>query len=1532
MDYRKEITQLTSDGRNFVTWREDVIQRLESINKYGYRLNKFIVEPVPEAPVLAEGASPASTHQLRSRQGNASGSNTLDLSESLLSDVDRYDSAEAYVRDFVISSVAEQLRGGLRGMKPIAIMKQLQDRFIPLNTSSIAMCEGNLQSLQVEIKGNTYDTVLAYVERVDELQKERVLIDGNTFANNFILHTVLSTLGEIEDQRVDTYTMVWKGTNVRGADFTYEDYRAYLLAVLMTDKNEQETRQRRVASATANVSVKQSSKRQRSKTNEGKLEEGKLTVPEGSQQPARKKSRGNLKEGVKGDLGRPKCNYCKKMGHLEEHCFQKYPELRTTTTAKDSIKKEVNLCLTEDLHREQSHVYEASVSPSENRRARKGGWYVDSGASDWICNDRATFCSYQAFRVPRSIILGDNSSVQAEGYGSILLSTPEALIRVDNVLLGTKMGINLISVKRLTQKGSRVTFYGEGGTITLNDTVIATIVPDDKLGLYRLDGIAQDIDFAPGDVTSYFITVNLASVAAIQSEASSRSADLSLPPSNLIKWHRRLGHLHLDGVRKLLRSLDIPAGLSTSDQKKIVCEPCIYGKQTSQPNRASATNRATEPLELIHIDTNGPWSTPSLNKRHTEISNATPHMAKHVLELICDATGYTWTFFYSCKATFRMRFIQFVTMTRDTVKEGRRVRRVRIDNAREFNSGDIQDFCDQEGIEIEPSAPYAHEQNGKAERGNRTLRDMASSILIESGLLEGFWAEAFRAATYTRNRCPSNRSPAPGSDDSQTSRTSYELFYNRAPEYEHLRPFGCAVYVTTPREKRVKTLSQHRAWKGIFIGYTKTTKQYRVWDVSRKVISIARDVKVVEEVMPARDSYDKYFPGWKRSYNEKVILNEIPGHVEGRARAQQLEESIASSAKQQHGPRQFLDSVVITTKRPSSIQPETQLENQPESQPENEPENGPESQPESEPEHVTSSEHQPGGKRGLRRSRRQAHYANAARIYDASTDEPAGIPIVPLTLDEAMSLPDSDRWKEAVGKELASLMANNTFKELDSIPKGKKVMGARWVFKHKTDPDDDTLAYKARLVIKGYEQRFGIHYTETYAPVVNLRTVRVFLALVAFLDLELHQMDINTAFLNATLPEHERILMQLPQGYTPTSNTARALLLMKSLYGLKQAPLLWNKDMHDFLTSDEFPFKLTRSYADECLYIGKDLMLLVYVDDFLIATRGLDVMVRAKAAIMTKYKSKDLGEPRKFLGLRITRDRTRRTLRIDQEEYSKSIIKRFGFENTKPRDTPMMPGIQLTTEPQEESLSAEDGLLYRSMLGSLSYATQGTRGDLAHTTMKLGQFASNPSTQHWQAMDWAYRYLLKTSDYGIVYDGSTFDPHGYTDADYAQCLGGEPIRRRSTSGYTWQICNASVSWSSKLQSTIALSSTEAEVIASNHSAKEGVWLRKLLVNLIPFISPSRSPNIPLQLTTLYTDNTAAIQVSSEPGNQQRTKHYDVAYFWIRERLRNGEFKLVYKATADMTADIFTKSLPRPAHIRHVEGLGLRAREALDTDH
>jgi len=457
-------------------------------------------------------------------------------------------------------------------------------------------------------------------------------------------------------------------------------------------------------------------------------------------------------------------------------------------------------------------------------------------------------------------------------------------------------------------------------------------------------------------------------------------------------------------------------------------------------------------------------------------------------------------------------------------------------------------------------------------------------------------------------------------------------------------------------------------------------------------------------------------------------------------------------------------------------------------------------------------------------------------------------------------------------------------------------------------------------VIKGYEQRYGIDFKETFAPVVNFRTVKVLLALAATLDLEIHQMDVKTAFLNGEL--EEEIYMEIPEGYhdwKTKSNTEfesepdMVLQLQKSLYGLKQAPRVWNKSLDSFLRSLGFK----RSEADHSLYLRHDAIIAVYVDDMSLFAERIETIQQLKQQLKGKYEMTDLGEMKRFLGIEITRDRKARTIRLNQERYIDEVLQRFSMENCKPMKTPLPTRSNL--EVYAKDANPDDRLLYQSMLGSIMYAMLWTRPDLAYTISLLGQFSANPGPDHWNCMKHVMRYLKGSKSVELQYSGSldSLNFHGFTDSEFA----GDQVTRKSTSGHIFMMSGGAVSWASKRQSTVAASSTEAEYIATAFAAKEAIWLRQLLREVEQqFIDPKEQSKLPA--TMLYGDNQGSISLTKNPENHQRTKHIDVQYHFTRARVESHEIAVEYIPTADMTADILTKSLEWIKHERHMRGMGL----------
>jgi hypothetical protein len=244
-------------------------------------------------------------------------------------------------------------------------------------------------------------------------------------------------------------------------------------------------------------------------------------------------------------------------------------------------------------------------------------------------------------------------------------------------------------------------------------------------------------------------------------------------------------------------------------------------------------------------------------------------------------------------------------------------------------------------------------------------------------------------------------------------------------------------------------------------------------------------------------------------------------------------------------------------------------------------------------------------------------------------------------------------WIKAMTSELKSLHDNQTWvlTKREHIPKGSKPLNVRWIYTVKSDISGKT-KYKARVVAKGFAQKYGIDYQETFAPVANYRTLRVVLALAAYLDLEIDHLDVKTAFLNALIDKE--VYVKIPDGYhltssknLPTSATY-VLLLLKSLYGLKQAPMLWNKDVDAFIQKELFAGQTTmvQSFADHCCYICSIAILVLYVDDILVITRDKGVSRQIREAMERKYKISDLGEVKTFLGLEITRDRKAKTHKV----------------------------------------------------------------------------------------------------------------------------------------------------------------------------------------------------------------------------------------------------------------------------------------------
>ena len=542
----------------------------------------------------------------------------------------------------------------------------------------------------------------------------------------------------------------------------------------------------------------------------------------------------------------------------------------------------------------------------------------------------------------------------------------------------------------------------------------------------------------------------------------------------------------------------------------------------------------------------------------------------------------------------------------------------------------------------------------------------------------------------------------------------------------------------------------------------------------------------------------------------------------------------------------------------------------------------------------------PTASRYPQRTRAPPQRFSAAAVMDA----PATGVTEPSTYKEAISSVQSAEWQAAMCEEMESLLGNQTW-TLEEAPPGARILPVKWVYKVKRGPDGQIQRFKARLVAKGFRQIEGVDFHEVFAPVSKHASLRTFLAKVAVEDLELHQLDVKTAFLNGDL--EEVIYMQQPPGFEQ-GGPRIVCLLRKSLYGLKQAPRAWHLKLKQELLNLGF----TPSEADPSVYVLHEadgsVYLAIYVDDILAASASLALLTSTESKLQQLFDIHNLGNAAHFLGMEITRDSTTRTLTLSQAHMVDELLDKYDMLTAKPRSTPMEAGLHLRPAESDDNLLDVNQFPYAELIGSLLYIAVCTRPDIAYAVNALARHMAKPTMAHWSAAKGVLRYLLGTAKVCLVYSPSASKVIGYCDADYA----GDMSTRRSTTGYVFLVANAAVSWNSKLQVTVAVSTAEAEYMAASAAVKEALWLRRLMYDLRMF-----DDAVPIR-----TDNQASLALMKNPLTSQRAKHIDVQYHFVRERIIRCEVAFAFCPTANMVADCMTKSLPKAKFLFCKDAMGM----------
>lgn len=470
----------------------------------------------------------------------------------------------------------------------------------------------------------------------------------------------------------------------------------------------------------------------------------------------------------------------------------------------------------------------------------------------------------------------------------------------------------------------------------------------------------------------------------------------------------------------------------------------------------------------------------------------------------------------------------------------------------------------------------------------------------------------------------------------------------------------------------------------------------------------------------------------------------------------------------------------------------------------------------------------------------------------------------PRTYQEALASEDRKKWITSMADEHSSLKENNTWVEIetDHVPQGKQILPGRWIYKRKGDG-----RFKSRWVVQGFRQRPGIDYDETYASVAEASSHKLIYAISVLNAWYIRQADFKTAFLNSEIDCE--IYIQLPKGFEKPDTVG---LLNKSLYGLKQAPKIW----WNLITEQLVKLGLRCSTFDPCVFIGEEILVGLHVDDIQLAGKSLSRINSVLDGLANSFEMTMMGEPKKFLGIEIEYDQTGRRMHLCQERHIQDLLIHFGMQDCNAATTPMVPTERLDSATPGEPLDEQEAKMYQSGVGSLNFLCTMTRPDIAFPLSVISKFNADPRERHMQALKRILRYLKGTADLGITYSaegGTAQHLHAYSDSDFAGTIVSED--RRSTGAFITLLANGPISWRSRRQTTIAVSSTQAEYTAQFEAMKETVGLRNQLAEILQLQDK-------LEPSLLYADNTQAITQAQKPAVERKAKHWDIPLHKQRE--------------------------------------------------
>ena len=1111
-------------------------------------------------------------------------------------------------------------------------------------------------------------------------------------------------------------------------------------------------------------------------------------------------------------------------------------------------------------------------------------FYLDSGCTQNCTPHISLLWNYKKAEPGHFLELGNGDTISVHGTGTLKLKWNDSkygagkIVEIYNVLYSPKLRYNLVSQCVLATQGWRTTYYeGREGTplqafsFNKKSKTSFKAVASPYEGLYKMQ-----MSPIPNKVVSLLTKgVNSNSTQAEQ----------------LLLWHNRLGHLNFQAVSKAT-GIPLPKDMP-------ICEDCIIGKQHCQSFPPSITPKSTAPLQLVHTDVCGPQRVAS----HSG--------CVYFVVFIDDYSRYTATYVLQHKSDVFKTFKKYQIWTEK--QTGHTLRILRSDNGGEYTSNAMSQYLSDRGILHQTTVPETSQQNGVSERGIRTLMEKVRSMLHAAAMSHPWWAEALMTATYTKNASPAKK---------LNWKSPIELFLGKQINLSLLKKFGCVAYTHIPKSKCSK-LDDHSE-KCIFLGYPEDKKAWHLYSLQKKKVIISTDVIFIENAVHHADTPDEisvseldeyYTPLDDIPEHKAIVQNSVQvqdDHVLGEHQptqesgVQPLSEEIFQGADDilEDEAEVPLPQVIADT----ADSPMTLIRT---AQSLFEGVEVPQIQSVSQIQPVkppicqgTYAINAPKDKLPQQNYQYQLYREAQQDVEQQESDLPHDInPVLfydqvllantiisvkghrePKSYDEAVSGMDVEVWKTSMKTEYDSLLKNDTW-NLVCLPMGRKPLEGKWVYRIKTLANGDIDKFKSCWVVKGFLQKFGVDYTDTFATVAKFASICLLFALAAARNWEIHQVDVESAFLQGSTTDDIAIYVKQPRGFEVPGKEDWVCQLKKGLYGLKQGPCLW-QDTFDKAISE---MGFLKSNYDPSVYLGANGILANYVDDILVFAPTPTDVADIKAKLKSHFAIKDLGEVNYYLGLQITRDRAKKSLSLSQQKYIEDVLRQFDVQSeVKPIDTPLP--TNLNKLPDNTSPTSKP---FAQLIGCMMYVMLGTRPDLAFAVGYLSQQLANPTDHCWDMARRALRYLASTKHYKLTYTGNDNVIFGYADSDWAS-----QTDSKSVSGYIFMMNGAAISWKSKKQSIVALSSAEAEYVSACTAAKEAVWLRNFATELIGSHAA----------ITLYEDNQSCIALANDPKDHDCTKHIKLCYHYLCQVVCDNEVNLDWLPTSEMVADALTKSL------------------------